>query len=176
MSEPKASESCQTLRPAPVSGRGRVVVIGIGNRWRSDDGVGPAVAAAVRRHRFGDGTVDVLELDGDAARLVDAWAGADLAVVVDAVRSGAPAGTVRRYAGDPVEMPAGAAPASSHGLGLREAIGLGRAVGRMPERFVVIAVEGATFADGTGLSPAVGAAVPRAARLVIDEVGARRCA
>jgi hydrogenase maturation protease len=92
----------------------RVVVIGVGNPWRRDDGAGPAVATALRpqlarshpdagcgrasvvRDGGEDRSVEVIELDGEAARLVDAWDGADVAVVVDAVRTGALPGTVHR--------------------------------------------------------------------------------
>jgi hydrogenase maturation protease len=153
------------------------VVIGIGNTWRGDDGAGPAVAAAVRR-RTGD-RLAVLELDGEAARLVDAWDGAELAVVVDAVRTGAAPGTLHRR--DPLAAgpalgragPGGTGagpPASSHGLGVQEAVALGGALGRLPGRLVVIGVEGARFGHGDPLDPAVAAAVEPAARLVVDLV------
>ena len=41
--------------------------------------------------------VEVRELEGDATALVDAWSGAEHAVVVDAAQSGAEPGTIRRF-------------------------------------------------------------------------------
>lgn len=149
---------------------GRVVVLAVGNRWRSDDSVGAAVADALRDQVTG---FDLIELDGETARLVDAWDGADVAVVVDAVRTGAPPGTVHRFeAGDLAAAPV-LPPASSHGLGVQQAVALGRAVGRMPRRLVIVGVEAADFGHGVCLSPAVAAAVEPAARVVVELVGGR---
>lgn len=148
-----------------------VVVVGIGNPWRRDDGVGPAVVrAAAPRLPAG---ARVVELDGEPARVVEAWDGADLAVVVDGVRTGAPAGTVHRIdpARDPVRAPA--APGSSHALGAGEAYLLGRALGRLPGRVVLVGVEVAEVGEGPGLSPAVAAAVPAAADAVVAEATGR---
>ena len=150
-----------------------IVVVGVGNPWRGDDGVGPAVAAAVR-DRLGPGgpagRVDVVDLDGEAARLVDAWDGADLAVVVDAARTGAPPGTLHRLDADGVRA---ASTASSHALGVQHAVALARALGRLPRRLVLIGVEGADFGHGTHLSDPVAAAVEPASRLVAEVVAGR---
>ena len=141
------------------------VVITVGNPWRGDDGVGPAVAAALS----GRG-IDVVESDGEPARMVEAWTGADVAVVVDAVRSGDPVGTVHRLVvrdgGVTVRRGAG----GSHGMGPGDAVALGAAVGRLPERLLVYVVEGARFAFGDELSPEVAAAVDAVAAQVAEEV------
>jgi hydrogenase maturation protease len=153
------------------------VVVGIGNPFRRDDGVGTAVADRLRR-ALPPG-VRVVALDGEPARLVDAWAGAPVAIVVDAMRSGAAPGTLRRTelattAGrdDRVDVPEPVAPArsaSSHAYSLRDAVDLGRALGRVPARLVLYTVEGRDFADGPGLSDPVAAVVPEvAARVVAD--------
>ena len=144
------------------------VVIGIGNTWRRDDGVGPAVVRAAAS-RLPVGT-RVVELDGEPARVVEAWDGADLAVVVDAVRTGAPPGTVHRFdpAVDGVPVPAGTA--SSHALGASDAYHLGRALGRLPGRVVIVAVEVADVDPGDGLTPEVAAAVPAAVAAVVEHV------
>ena len=78
---------------------GQRVVIGVGNPFRRDDGVGWAVAGALEPE-VGPvvgpevGPVEGTLLDGEPARLLDVWAGADHAIVVDAVRSGATPGAV----------------------------------------------------------------------------------
>ncbi|HET6953975.1 MAG TPA: hydrogenase maturation protease [Acidimicrobiales bacterium] len=76
------------------------VVLCVGNPFRRDDGVAAAVAGPARRALPPE--VRVMELDGEPARVVEAWAGAGLAVVVDAARSGAAPGTIRR-----IEVPTG---------------------------------------------------------------------
>ncbi|MGI9646364.1 MAG: hydrogenase maturation protease, partial [Ilumatobacteraceae bacterium] len=73
----------------------RPLVIGVGNRWRGDDGVGPRAVDALAA-RTGDG-VDLVALDGEPTRMVDAWAGRSAVVVIDAVRAGGPPGTIHRF-------------------------------------------------------------------------------
>ena len=67
----------------------RTVVIGVGNEFRRDDGAGPEVIARLRALQPGDASLSGVTLalsDGEPGRLIDLWAGARLAVVVDAVR------------------------------------------------------------------------------------------
>ena len=154
----------------PVGGPARVV-IAVGNDLRRDDGVGPAVVARVEEALPAD--VGVVVVDGEPSRLVDAWTGTAVAVVVDAVRSGAPAGTVHRLRvhpdGEPLPAP-GRGASSSHAAGVAEAVALGRALERMPGRLVVVGVEVAAVGDGPGLSGPVAAAVPAAVAAVQAEV------
>ena len=62
--------------------QGRAVVIGVGNEFRRDDGAGPAVVARLRGHL--PDRVCLLVSDGEPTRLIEAWAGAPVAVIVDA--------------------------------------------------------------------------------------------
>jgi hydrogenase maturation protease len=153
------------------------VVVGIGNPFRRDDGVGAVVADRVRQAR--PPGVRVVELDGEPARLVDAWAGAPVAIVIDAMRSGAAPGTLRRAElattgcrDDRTGVSGSAAPvrpASTHACSLGDAVDLGRALDRVPARLVLYTVEGRDFADGPGLSEPVAAVVPDVvARVVAD--------
>jgi hydrogenase maturation protease len=140
---------------------GGLMVIGIGNTMRRDDGVG-ILAVERLRTELADTDVDleVITLDGESTRLVEAWTGADRVLVVDAVRSDEPAGSVRRlHVGDD-PLPSAPATSSSHHSGLAAAVELGRALGRLPERLVLYGVEVDDVSHGEGLSPAVDAAMP----------------
>ncbi len=143
------------------------VVIGIGNAFRGDDGIGPAAAAALRDAVPG---VRVLTLDGEPTRLVDAWTGHRLAVVVDAVRAGAEPGTLHRLEVGVDALPEAGHPPSSHAAGLATAVALGRALGRNPGRLVVHGVEPAGTAAGEQLSAPVAAALPELVDRVAREV------
>ena len=112
------------------SGRGPVVVIGVGNEFRRDDGAGPAVVERLRD--LVPSGVGLVITDGKPTRLIEAWTGAALAVVVDAVRAQPPhPGRVHRFVVDRPGTDAGRT-ASSHGFGLDEAIALALALDRMP--------------------------------------------
>ena len=114
------------------------------------------------------------ECAGGPAELLEAWRGEPAVIVADAMCSGAAAGTVRRFDAAREPPPPGPPGGSTHGLGLAEAVGLARALGRLPERLVLFGIEGADFSPGTGLSPAVAAGVEAAARLIREEIAAGR--
>jgi hydrogenase maturation protease len=139
-------------------------VIGIGNTLRGDDGAGRRVAR--RLAAAAPPGVEVMELDGGAAELLAAWenAGDGEVVVVDAARSGAPPGTVHRFEASHAALPATLDATSSHGLGLAAAVELARALGRLPRRLSVYAIESAGFTAGDELSPSVAAAVEEVVR------------
>ncbi|RSM85159.1 hypothetical protein DMH04_17810 [Kibdelosporangium aridum] len=143
------------------------VVIGIGNPYRCDDGIGPAVANQVRRLSLPD--VEVVIADGEPVQLLDAWTGVELAIVIDAVLC-APAEPGRIHRTDLEGISTLPAATSSHGLGVPEAVLLGAALDRLPARLVVYAVEAASLDFGTALSPPVTAAVPEVVAAVLDEI------
>jgi hydrogenase maturation protease len=137
-------------------------VIGVGNAYRCDDGVGPAVAERLRGRR----ELEVATCEQEPSRLLEAWADADMALVVDAVASGAEPGTVHRFDASERALPTSVFRGSTHALGVGETIELARALGRLPGRVLVYGVEGDEFAAGDRLSPAVAAAIePLAAEL-----------
>lgn len=148
----------------------KTVVIGVGNPYRGDDGAGPEVAGRLRASA--PPGVEVLEYDGDPAGLLDLWDGADLAVVIDAVRSPrGTAGDLHRIEvnADTAMVPAAAV--SSHGIGPGQAVELARALGRLPRRLVLYGVEGCRFSPGRQLSSEVEAAIPMAVDRIAAEVG-----
>ncbi len=150
------------------------VVLGVGNPMRGDDGVGPAVLARLRDMGIGDGSVELIALDGEPTGLLAAWQGRRLAVVIDAMVSGLPPGSVRRMELGRDQLPPSAPAASSHGVGVVEAVALSRALAALPDRLVLLAAECATVTLGEGLSAPVAAAVPELAALACAELGAVR--
>ena len=152
-----------------MSTRPAVAVIGMGNPVRRDDGVGLRVARRLEA-LFLPG-VEV-RTHGGGLGLMDAWQGAPATVVVDAVSSGVPAGTVSRFDASERPLPASlGARCSTHDFGLGNAIELARAMDRLPDRLIVIGVEGIDFGHGRGLSGAVECAVDRAVEAVLQEIG-----
>jgi hydrogenase maturation protease len=150
------------------------LVVGLGNTDRGDDGVGPAVARGITTLRLP--AVEVL-VHEDPTDLIELWSGRSLAVVVDALCSGAPAGTVSvlRTGVDGERLPDAAWAATgrggTHAFGLATAVELARALRRLPDRLVVVGVEAAAFDDGAPLSPAVEAAVPEAVAAIVGVLG-----
>ncbi len=148
----------------------RVVVIGVGNALRGDDGVGLAVAEEVRA-RAAD-AVAVRVCEEEPSRLIDALGDADVALIVDAVSTGAAGGSVHRLDASKEALPAHELRSSTHALGIAETLELARALGRLPERTVVFGVEGLDFTAHEGLTSPVADGVARAATAVLEEVAA----
>jgi hydrogenase maturation protease len=98
---------------------------------------------------------------------MDAWAGARAVILVDAVLTGAAPGTVHRFDASEHALPALTGAASSHDLGLAEALELARALGSLPPQVIVLGIEGDDFGPGARVTAAVragiGEAVQRAA-------------
>ena len=147
---------------------GRVVVIGVGNEYRRDDGVGPHVVARLRG-RVPPG-VELVVSDGEPADMLEAWERASLALVVDAVRAVPPVpGRLHRVVLDTTEAGPGTT-VSSHGLGVEAAAALAAALGRLPACLIVHAVEVADTSQGVGLTPEVAAAADALAAAVLRDL------
>lgn len=128
-------------------------IIGCGNPDRGDDWAGVLVAERLRE--LG---VDAETHIGEPLVFIEAWCPADDVIVVDAVVTGAPTGTVHVWDGWPPRVP-GSARISTHGLDLGQTIELAQALGRLPARLRLYGIEGRQFSPGSNISPEVERAV-----------------
>lgn len=135
----------------------KVCVIGIGNAFRRDDGVGLVVARQLRDLTLPG--VTVLEQGGEGLSLMEAWGDADRVIVIDAVSSGSEPGHIHRFEVVDQELPDIFSGRSTHAFGLAEAIELARQLQRLPAQLVVYGIEGNSFEHGVGLSVEVDEAV-----------------
>jgi hydrogenase maturation protease len=142
----------------------RVLVIGVGNPDRGDDGVGRSVVCRLRQQI--PSTVSVIELAGDALALIEAWEGFSAVILVDAMEPATKPGKIHRFNLTNNPLPITATPHSSHAFGLAEAIELARSLGRLPSALVAYLIEGERFETGAPLSPTS----EHAAELVADKI------
>ena len=145
----------------------RIIVLCIGNPERGDDAAGRAVARALRALLV---DVEIIEEEGEATRVLARLEGADAAYIVDACVSGAKPGEIRRFDVSTGPLPRAAFGASTHGFGLAEALELARALGVLPSRCIVYAIEGGSFDIGASMSPAAQAAVAEVSRRLSAEI------
>lgn len=146
-----------------------VLVIGVGNTFRGDDGVGLVVAARLRELALPG--VTVLEQSGEGTTLLAAWEQAAYVIVVDAVQSGAEPGTIHRL--DVTERPIPAqfgSHFSGHAFGVAGAVEMARLLGKLPQRLIVYGIEGLAFTTGQGLSLAVEGGVETAVAQIQQEL------
>lgn len=146
----------------------RVVIIGVGNAYRSDDGAG--LAAARELARIGLTGASVIEASGDGTSLMDAWEGADQVVLIDATSSGAPPGTIQRIEAATHPIPARFSHHSTHSVNVAEAIELARILHRLPPGVTVFGIEGETFRPGIEISPRVQCGIREVVRSICEEL------
>lgn len=137
----------------------RRLLIGIGNPFRRDDGVGIQVAKRILAMKPAE--FEVLTQAGEGAALMESWSGAEQIVVVDAVRSHSTPGRVHEIDASSQRVPSEFFHYSSHAFGVAEAIELARTLNQLPPRVVVIGIEGQDFSEGVGLTPEVETAVEK---------------
>lgn len=167
----------------------KTLIVGLGNPILGDDGVGWRVAEAVRKQwqradlrlLIDDETprsslshpklaveVDCFALGG--LSLMERLVGYDRAIIVDAITTGQPPGTVSRLRLDELPDFSTAHTSAVHDTSLQNALRVGRTMGaQLPEEIWVVGVEAQCVYDfSETLTPPVAEAVPVAARLVLE--------
>jgi hydrogenase maturation protease len=147
-----------------------LLIVGIGNEFRGDDGVGIFVARKLRE--TGLPGAEIREESGEGTRLMEIWKDAHTVLLVDSVSSGAPSGTIHHIDARNERVPAGLVRCSTHAFGVAEAVELARALRELPPRLFIYGIDGQDFSMGTTLSPKVAKSALEVVRRIADEVSA----
>jgi hydrogenase maturation protease len=138
----------------------RTLVVGIGSLIRGDDGVGIHVVRRLAEAGLPE-HVHTLEAGTAGISLLDFVKGYDRLIIIDAIVTGAPAGTVHELRGSDIARTVHLA--AGHEADLPTALALGEKLSRtIPEEVIVLAVEaGSLDAFSENLSTDVEAAIPK---------------
>jgi hydrogenase maturation protease len=147
----------------------KILVIGLGNPDRGDDGVGAIAVSRLAGRLPGD--VAILTRSGDMLSLIEDWTGFDAVVCVDAAAPMGRPGSIHRIDLAAGDLPRDVSLKSSHAFGIAEAIALARALGLAPRDIIVFAIEGLCFESGAAMTPEVAAAADEAAIHITAEIG-----
>jgi hydrogenase maturation protease len=151
-----------------------ILVLGLGNPLRGDDGVAQSILAELAREDLGchvtlrDGGTAGLEI----ANLLEGW---NTVIVIDALDFGGQPGQVHCMALDAGQVRG--YPVSSnalHSAGLMEALALAEALGTLPEHLTLVGVQPRILQYVPSLSEEVRAAVPVAVRAIVSVLQARQ--
>ncbi len=152
----------------------RIAVIGIGHSLRGDDAAGlEAVRAWQAEHPTEalrpELKVECAEVPGLA--LLEILEGMEAAVIVDAIESGSPAGTIHEVGAEAFESFEQGSK-SAHGWGVAESLRLGRMLDPLVAKvdIHVIGIEASQYEVGAELSREVRAAIPRASAIIQEQV------
>jgi len=145
-----------------------VLIIGIGNEYRTDDAAGLLAARKIKT--LGIKGIDVTENNGDGADLIEKWTGRKLVILIDAVLSGSAPGTLHRFDLPGLELPSEFFRFSTHLFSVNQAIYLSASLGNLPRNLVILGIEAASFEAGVGLSPEVESAVNNIEHFLQNEI------
>ena len=149
------------------------LVVGLGNPYLGDDGVGWKIVAEARalwEKRLSGGEVEFRQASLGGISLMEMLIGYDKAVIVDAMQSQEGVqGKLRRLSVDALPSRHSTA---AHEASLKDALELGKRLGAsLPEQIVLIGVETAfSPAISEQLSPEVEASILPAAQLILEEL------
>jgi hydrogenase maturation protease len=138
-----------------------VILIGLGNAFRRDDGIGTEILKRLPE-------VPGQYCEGDPLRLMAALDGESRALIVDAVEGSQP-GRIHRWDWKHVPQEFLRPRLSSHGMSLLEALALMEQSNRLPESVVIYGVVGQDFGWGEGFSPEVASAMDGLEEAVREE-------
>ena len=153
----------------------RIGVYGLGNVLRRDDGFGPsAVRRLESRHEFPENVV-LRDLGTPGLDLASHFVGFDAVILLDTARTDGQPGMLRVFDRDEILAGDAASPrVTDHDLDVRGALQLAELAGGAPRVVRLIGVVPEDLGTGTGLSPAVEAALGPAcerARAEIERLG-----
>jgi hydrogenase maturation protease len=153
----------------------RTIIIGIGNPVLTDDSVGIRIARELESRLSADPDIVISELCAGGLRLVEAMAGYDRAIIIDAIVSqGDEPGSVLFL--DPSQLRKTRNAGCTHDASLVEALELGAMAGlRLPGEIKIWAIEaGDTETFSECLTEPVERAVPKVVEDVVRYIGANR--
>jgi len=147
----------------PAAGPAPVLVLGLGNLLLSDDGVGPVLLGemADSETRW-KGAVEFLDGGTQGLALLGHLTGRRALIIVDALSTGAPPGTVHRLTlGELRDLAPGRA-SSAHEGNAGELLAAAQLLDELPDQLFVVGVEPEKINTGLGLSASVQQALPEA--------------
>ncbi|MBI4387737.1 MAG: hydrogenase maturation protease [Candidatus Omnitrophica bacterium] len=148
-----------------------ILVLGIGNQFRSDDQIGLLAAKAIEAKKLPNVVVRLEQRDGLA--LLEIWKSFRLVIAIDAVCSNQKVipGTIYYFEADQKPLPTQFRSCSTHAFGLAEAIELSRNLGMLPTSFTVYGVEGKNFEEGEEVSMEVKFGIDQVVERIVHQIG-----
>lgn len=144
-----------------------VLVLGVGSILMTDDGIGVRAVEELQRRFHIPDNVEVIDGGTSGLDLLPYLADRDYLIIIDAVKSGAPPGTVLMAEGE--DVPARfRTRISPHQLGISELLAAAMLTGELPKQLVLFGIEPKTIEMGLCLSPEVRAGLDKMLTVVAD--------
>jgi hydrogenase maturation protease len=161
--------------PSSSSGlQPKILVLGVGSILMMDEGIGiRAVEELEKRYRFPE-NVEILDGGTSGIELLSYISGKDHLIIIDAIKSGNPPGTVLRVEGE--DVPAQfRTRISPHQLGISDLLAAATLTDEIPKKLVLFGIEPKEIVMVIGLSDEVRASMGRLVDIVVDELRRLGC-
>ncbi|MES0491840.1 MAG: hydrogenase maturation protease [Leptospirales bacterium] len=139
-------------------------IIGIGNRYRSDDGVGPRAIDLLRNKRLS--LVELYEAGDDLTGLIQTWSKNDSVICIDAVQSDSDVGRIHRLNLLSDKLDNISLRFSTHSFDPVQVARLATQLNLEPSKFYLYGIEADNFSWGEELTPEV----QKSMKKVVDEI------
>lgn len=153
---------------SPAPERWPITVVGIGNEFRGDDAIGLTVLRQLKRDL--PAGARAVELTGDQSYLLELMLSTDAMIIVDAVQSSAPAGTVFRVDASEDPVPEDFLSFSTHTFDSAGAVELARTLGSLPGRVLIYGIVGRNFSFAPGVAAEVEEVIEIVAARIINDI------
>jgi hydrogenase maturation protease len=117
-----------------------ILLVGVGNILMGDDGIGVRIVHEIERRFSLPEGVEVLDGGTSGLELLSYFSDREQVIIVDAVESGLPPGTVVKVEGE--DVPARfVTKISPHQLGISDVLAAARISGKLPQKMVLFGME-----------------------------------
>ena len=163
----------QARRPYPRS-QERTLILALGNRMRSDDGVAGEVMAGLSSRACIPASVDLLDGGNAGMKILSLIEGYDQVIIIDAADMGLKPGRWVRLTLNELLHHALIQRADNtlHGADLVDALMIGDAMQTLPRKISIYAIQPLDTHEGIGLSPEMRAYIPVICDSIMAEIGA----
>ena len=166
--------SMKTRASEPTDGTAvRVGIVGVGSQIMGDDGLGKHVVDELAAGPVGTrADVSLTHAGTMAFFALEAMSGCELGIVVDAIETGAPAGTVHRYRYVDGSFDGPVPDITLHDFSFADALQAGTEAYELPPELLVYGVEPASIEPSLELSDPVERAVPTLVEAIMEQLPA----
>jgi len=148
----------------------QALIGGIGNVLLGDDGVGPYVVKILESTYAFEESVEIIDLGTPALDLTHQIVGLQSLILVDAVASDDPVGTLALYTKEDILRDTPAQRLDPHSPALAECLMTASMLGTMPQHVLLVGIAGKCYEPGHPLSAAVRHSVGPAIDAILQEL------
>ena len=147
--------------------RAKTLILGVGNILLRDEGIGVRVIEYLRQQTLPEG-VEIVDGGTAGADLIDVLADRETVIVVDAVHSDKPAGTLLRFGPDDLALQQDN-PLSLHDLDIPQTLAMTKMLNCEPKNVICFGVVPKCIEPGMELSDEIAEIIPILAEKALEE-------